>query len=336
MKKILVTGGCGFIGHHFVEHFIKETDWEVIVLDKLSEASHGFNRLRDIDCFNEKRVKIFATDLNVPINDGIKKEIGEVDYIINMASESHVDNSIVNPVPFIKNNINLVLNMLEWLREMKNVSKFVQFSSDETMGVAPLGVNYKEGDRINPGNPYSASKAAQEAIVMAYANTYQLPIIITNTMNVIGERQDVEKFVPMVIKKVLDNETVTIHADKTKTIAGSRFYIHARNVAKAIHFILDNVNEKMDKIDASKGKFHIVGEKEIDNLSLAQMIAKSLRKELKYEMVDFHSSRPGHDLRYAMDGTKMKNLGWEPPMTIEDSLHKVVQWTIKHSQWLLK
>ena len=232
--KAVITGGGGFVGANFVEHFLKETDWEIIVLDKLSYATNGYDRLRDINVFDEKRVKIFTVDLNLPLSDGVKKEIGEVDYIINLASESHVDNSIAKPVEFIQNNVNLVLNMLEWARELKNLKKFIQFSTDEIFGTAPEGVNYKEGDRSNPGNPYSASKLAQEAIARAYSNTYGLPINITNTMNIIGERQHPEKFVPICIRKILNGETIQIHSDPTLTKSGTRYYLHARNIAKAI------------------------------------------------------------------------------------------------------
>ena len=335
-KKIVFTGAAGFIGSHMIESFLKNTDWDIIVLDKLTYASMGFDRLKDIECFDEKRVKVFTTDLNEPISVGVAKEIGEVDYIVNLASESHVDNSITDPVNFIKNNINLVLNMLEWARTLKTLKKFIQFSTDEVYGTAPEGVDYKEGDRFNAGNPYSASKASQESIARAYSNTFGIPIVITNTMNVIGERQHPEKYVPLCIRKILNGETITIHANKDKTKAGTRFYIHARNVAKAVHFILTETDELLDNIDATKGKFNIVGEKELDNLELAQMIADYLGKELEYEMVDFHSSRPGHDLRYALDGSKLKKLGFEFPKTLEESLYKTIDWTIKpeHSQWL--
>jgi len=331
-KKLLCTGGAGFIGSHFVEHFLKETDWDIIVLDKLNYASMGFDRLRDIDVFDDKRVKIFTADLNLPLSEGLIDEIGEVDYVINLASESHVDNSIEHPVPFIQNNVNLMLNILEWART-KQLKKFVQFSTDEVYSTAPEGVDYKEGDRHNPGNPYSASKSAQEAICRAYANTYGSPIIITNTMNVIGERQHPEKFVPLVINKVLKGEKVLIHADKTKTKAGTRFYIHARNVAKAVHFLL-NTDEKLDKIDAEKGQFNIVGEKEIDNLSLAKMIAEIVGKPLNYELVDFHSSRPGHDLRYSLSGEKMYNMGFRFPKNLKESLTKTIDWYLKNLRWI--
>jgi len=334
--KILLTGSCGFVGHHFVEHFLKETDCDIIVLDKLNYAAQGFDRLRDIESFDNKRVKIFAVDLGMEISDGVRQEIGEVDYIINLASESHVDNSISNPISFVQNNINLMLNMLGWARTLKTLKKFVQFSTDEIFGTAPLDVDYKEEDRFNSGNPYSASKAGQECLCMAYSNTYKLPIIITRSMNIIGERQHPEKFIPMCIRKIFNGEVITIHADATKMKAGTRFYIHARNVAKAIHFLLTNNVELLDRIDAAKGKFNIVGEKELDNLTLAQMIADYMGKPLKYEMVDFHSERPGHDLRYSLSGEKLKSLGFVFPKNLEESLYKTIDWYLlpEHKRWL--
>ncbi len=331
-KKIVITGGCGFVGSHFVEHFLKETDWDIIILDKLSYAANGYNRLRDINCFDDKRVSVFSVDLTQPLSEGVKQEIGKVDYIINLASESHVDNSIANPVEFIQNNVNLTLYMLEYAREIKP-KKFIQFGTDEVYGAAPVGVDYREGDRHNPSSPYSASKAAQDDICVAYANTYKVPINITSTMNVFGERQHPEKFIPLCIKKILNDDTVTIHSDKEMKHSGTRFYIHARNVAKALYFLLEK-DEPIDKYDASKGRFNLVGEREISNLDLARMIAKIMGKRLIHTMVDFHSSRPGHDLRYALDGSKLQKMGFEYPKALEESLEKTVKWFLKNPKWL--
>ena len=145
----------------------------------------------------------------------------------------------------------------------------------------------KEIDTI-PGNPYSASKSAQESIARAYANTYKLPVIITNTMNVIGERQHPEKFVPLVIRKVLNGEKVSIHSNKDKTRAGQRFYIHARNVANAVHFIMEETDELLDNVDASKGVFNVVGEKELDNLNISKNDSrKRLVKNLNMKWLIF-------------------------------------------------
>ena len=139
----------------------------------------------------------------------------------------------------------------------------------------------------------------------------------------------------MVIRKVRDNETVTVHANKEKTIAGSRHYIHAEDVAEALLFLFDyDISSlKPDKTGIKCQKFNIVGKNEIDNLDLAKFIAKVQNKNLQYEMVDFHTSRPGHDLRYALDGTKMKEMGWEP-QPVFDRLESTVKWTLKNNRWL--
>ena len=154
-------------------------------------------------------------------------------------------------------------------------------------------------------------------------------------MNVFGERQNPEKYIPMVIKKARDGEVVTVHSNKEKTVAGSRHYIHAEDVADALMFLFNyNISSmEPDETGAKCQKFNIVGKDEIDNLSLAQFIAKVQNKNLNYEMIDFHSQRPGHDLRYALDGTKMKKMGWEPDSAY-DRLESVVNWSLKNDRWL--
>jgi dTDP-glucose 4,6-dehydratase len=324
--KLLITGGCGFVGHHFVEHFLKQTDWDIITFDKLTYAASGLDRVRDINAFDDKRVHFYAVDFTREISEGVIQECGDVDYILHMGAETHVDNSISDPKPFVYSNVVGTFNMLEFARKCPNLKAFVYFSTDEVFGPAPEGVDYKEWDRYNSTNPYSATKAGGEELVLAYMNTYKLPGYITHCMNIFGERQHPEKFIPICIRKIDKGETVTIHGTPDKQKAGSRFYIHARNVANASHFLLDNFEQRE--------KYNIVGEKELSNLELAQRIADAMGKELKYEIVDFHSSRPGHDLRYSLNGEKMRSIGWETPMTIDETIKSVVEWTLKNRKWL--
>ena len=332
--KILITGGCGFIGHHFVEHICLNTDWQIIIIDKLSYASMGFERLRNTSILETyaNRIKIFTTDLILPLPYGLIKEIGEdVDYIVHMAAETHVDNSIKDPLLFINNNVNSTVNMLEYARKLMDVDKpclkkFFYFSTDEVFGPALGDTLYKEWDRHKPTNPYSASKSAAEQICISYENTYKLPLIIVNVMNAFGERQHVEKFIPLCIKKVLNNERVVIHSYPDKKTSGTRFYIHGRNIAQAVLFLINN--------GTLGEKYNISGEKEVSNLDLAQMIAKFVGKELDYEMVNFHNTRPGHDLRYGLDGTKLFDMGFSLPIDFEESLQKTVEWTLANPKWL--
>lgn len=338
MKRILITGGAGFVGHHFVEHFIKNTDWHVVVLDKLSYASNGWDRLRDISVYRDDRVTEIAADFTQPLSEGVKQEIGEVDYIIHMGAESHVDRSIDDPVPFIMSNVLGTQHMLDFATDQKNLRCFFYFGTDEVFGSAPAGVFHKENDQHNPANPYAAAKSGGEMLVKAWGNTRKKPWIITRSMNIIGERQHPEKFIPMCINKILNGETITIHANPDKTKAGIRQYIHARNVASGYQRLIDIIENKKPggSGDPINQEFHITGEQEVDNLELAQKIGSVLSKPVKYTMVDFHSSRPGHDLRYALDGSKMESIGWTPPMIFDESLRKTVEWFIsdKNKHWL--
>lgn len=327
MKSIVITGGCGFIGHHFAEYVHKNTDWNIIIIDKLTYASLGFNRLRNNRLFDSPRVKIFPIDLCVPLSPGVCKEIGpDVNYIVHMAAETHVDNSIKDPINVIQNNVMSTVYILEWARTLKNLEIFFNFSTDEVFGPALDNTMYLEWDRHKPGNPYSASKSAAENICVAYENTYKIPLMTVNVMNAFGERQHVEKFIPLCIKRIKNGEKIHIHAYPDKIKSGTRFYIHAQNIANAVLFLIKN-----GKIGE---KYNISGEQEVSNLELAQMIARIMDKPLNYEMVDFHSDRPGHDLRYGLDGNKLYQLGWNPNFNFEKSLIKTVQWTLKNPEWL--
>ena len=255
-----------------------------------------------------------------------------------MAAASHVDRSIKYPIEFVHDNVVGTVNLLNFAKELNNLEKFVYFSTDEIFGNAPEGVSYGEYDRYNSTNPYSASKAAAEEFCVAYENTYKMPIYITHTMNVFGERQHPEKFIPMVIQKVRDNKKVIVHANEEKTKAGSRHYIHAQDVADGLMFILKlkNYSHKGDFGNAKCPKFNLVGPEEIDNLTLAKMIAKVQNKELIYELVDNHSSRPGHDLRYSLSPKLLKDLGWEPKIKLSQRIEEVVKWSLKNNRWLLE
>ena len=338
MKKVLITGGAGFIAHHLIGHILETTDWEIITLDRL-DYSGNLNRLHDLMISfmpeTKRRVKIVHHDLKAELNPLVRSEIGDVDYILHLAAGSHVDRSIDYPMEFVMDNVVGTCNILEFARLQPNLERFVYFSTDEIFGPAPNGIKYKEEDRYNSTNPYSATKAGGEELAVAFQNTYGLPIYITHTMNVFGERQHPEKFIPMTIKNVRDGGTVTIHSDSTRTIPGSRHYIHAEDVASAVLFLLNYEGTFEPTWGGAKcPKFNIVGSEELNNLQLAQIIAEAQDKELKYELVDFHSARPGHDLRYALDGEKMKSIGWTPAKSVRERIADVTKWTLANRRWI--
>lgn len=334
-KTVLLTGGAGFIGSHTVEHILKTTNFNVIILDRLSYAGN-LNRLTDIDIWEQSkdRVKFYFHDFRSEITDDkfyqLHDLFGEpINYIIHMGAESHVDKSIENPYPFVESNVLGTVNMLEFLKKSrKYVESFIYVSTDEVYGPAMKEL-HKETDGHKPSNPYSASKAAGEDFCYAYHNTYDLPIIISNTMNIFGERQDKEKFLPKVVKSVMNDEKVIIHCKKTGDVVediSSRCWLHARNQADGLLFLLENgvIGEK----------YNIVGDKH-NVYAIAHEVALILGKPLNYEFVDFHSFRPGHDMHYGLDGTKIAELGWKPPYSMNESLKKTVKWMVENKKWLL-
>lgn len=328
-KTILVTGAAGFVGHHFVDHLLKNTDWNIIVLDSLNYAGN-MNRITDSEVFNPERVKFVWHDLRAPISETTHKLIGKLDYCIHFAAESHVDRSLEDSIPFVMSNVVGTANLLEYFKHYQPECKTLIFSTDEVFGPAPEGVYFKEEDSFKPSNPYSASKAGEEMIAYSFAHTFGLPISIVRSMNIIGERQYPEKFLPKTIKAILNNEKVILHG-KGREDLSSRCWIHARNVADGLLFLLDK---------AEKEEFyHIVGE-ERTVLEMANWICEVIKgrklKDNEIEWLDYEIARSGHDKRYALSGEKLAKMGWKPPVDLEDSLKKSVKWTLepKNRRWL--
>ena len=334
MNNCLISGCSGFIASHALEYLLEKTDWNFIcpcswkhigTPERISEIFERHPEYR-------ARVKIITHDLTVPFTEHTISNFPKIDYIINFASESHVTRSIDNPVPFIKNNIDLNLTMLELARKVKP-KVFVQVSTDEVYGSAPVGVRYKEWSVIKTSNPYAASKAGQEADSIAYWRSYDVPLVITNTVNNFGETQDQEKFLSRAIRQISNNDVVTVHGNKE--YIGGRFYMYVKNHADAILHIINNVPVKLcqDEQDLPN-RFNVTSDDELDNLSMAKLIAEIMGKELKYRMENFHIERKGHDRRYALDGTKLKETGWEMPYKFRDSLERYINWTLKNKRWL--
>ncbi len=346
-KRILITGAGGSIGIHVMARFLRETDSDIIAIDSFRHkgwcdriVGHLMDHPED-----SARVKVITHDLTAPFSELTKKKIGKIDHIVHLASLSDVEASIQEPVGFIENNVMSTVYMLEYARDIWGLREtnakppegttFIMFSTDEVYGPTPDKTTvYPEWAPIVPSNPYAASKAAQEAIAISYWRTYNVPVVITNTMNNFGERQQASKYPVMVQKAIANGTEVTIHAGEAGI--GSRSYIHSGNVAMALLFILNNcpphmhVPETADKPD----KYNIAGDKQMDNLELAQAIAAVMGKELKYKVVDFHHTRPGHDPHYGLTNDKLKNLGWTAPHTFEESLKNTIDWQVKNPEWI--
>ena len=326
--RVLVTGSAGFVGHALTKRLLREGA-TVVGLDRLS-YSGNLNRISEILTEETKaRYTVQHHDLRSAINDSLEKQLGQFDFIVHVAASSHVDRSIDHPINFVLDNVVGTCHILDFARRQKSLKKFIYFSTDEIFGPAPPGVAYDEYDGYNSTNPYSASKAGGEELCVAFRNTYKVPVVVTHTMNIFGPRQHPEKFVPMCISKVREGEKILIHSDSTRTIPGSRYYIHVDDVADAVWFLMELQDGESERCP----KFNIVGKEELDNLTLAQYIAEGVGKPLRYELVDFHSARPGHDLRYALSGKRMADMGWEPKTSIRERIGEVVKWTLENERW---
>lgn len=323
MATILITGASGFLGSHFLEEILVNTDWNIIALCRMTYVG-DLNRIID-SCHVRKhahRVKLVFHDLKFEFPSHIIDAIGHVDYIAHIAANSHVDRSITYPRQFVEDNVIGTLNLLEWYRKFCPKAIFINYLTDEVFGPTPGDYNFREDDRWRPSNPYSASKAGQGALGIAYHNTYNLPIIHTYTMNLFGERQHEEKLIAKSIKKIANNQTVQIHAklDNNGNVeyVGQRHWLHARNAANATLFLLNN--------GCPGEHYNIVGDTELYNDELVKNIAKIMNKTVNIEYIDFSESRPGHDRRYGLDGSKLKNMGWTQPIDFETSLKRTIEW----------
>jgi dTDP-D-glucose 4,6-dehydratase len=333
-KIVLLTGGSGSIGIHFIDHFMINTNWDIVVLDSFQHRGYRdrINKTLANHPDWEERIRIVEHNLTCPISPQLKTEIGPVNHIVHLAAMTDVFHSCENPVWTIMNNIESTLVMLEYARNTEHDS-FMYFSTDEVYGAVEKGGAHREWDAHRPSNAYSASKAASEDICYTYWRSGWVKLIVTNTMNNFGEMQSATKF-PVIVQKALENgEEITIHGNENEV--GSRFYIHSRNVADAVLYILQREPHlhEIGNID-DPDRYHIVGDECLSNLEMAQSIAKLMGKELKYKMQDFHKDNPAHDIHYGLQNNNLKAIGWKQPMSFDDSMARTIKWQTENPEWI--
>jgi dTDP-glucose 4,6-dehydratase len=343
MTRVLLTGAGGAIGVHMIAHLMHNTDWEVVALDSFNRDHKGeFDRITRV-CRDHPqwpaRIKVFAHDLRAPFSMREVQAIGQIDHIINLASRSDVQASIDDPADFCRNNHEMMLTMLEYARatmQLYGLKTFLHFSTDEVYGPAEAnGLGHPEWDPILPSNPYSASKAAQEALAIAWWRSYGLPLIITNTMNNFGEMQAPSKFPAMIQKKIESGEEIEVHTAGDGQV-GTRYYLHSRNAADGVLFILQNVEPHLHspgEIDRPL-RLNIVGDRQVSNEELVVIISKLMGKKATWKRKNFHDHNPGHDLHYGLDGTRLARLGWKAPIDFETSLKNTIEWQQRNAEWM--
>lgn len=301
--RVLITGASGFIGGNVLRYMLAHTDWDFTVIS--SWRHHGSPK----NIEPNKRVEVITHDLTGPIPD-----VGDFDYIFHLASESHVDRSIADPVGFVENNVSAMLQILEYARKHKP-RMFLHFSTDEVYGAN----DHQEWDVLLPSSPYAASKAMEEMLGIAYFKTYYLPIVITNSNNIVGPNQNPEKFVPKLVQLINAGKEVTIHTVNGQP--GRRHWNPVENVADALLFISKITPSLYPQADRPD-RYGLGGGHELDNLEMAQLIAKLLGKPLTYNTLEGETVRPGYDASYPKTEGALEKLGWTPPVTLEEGL----QW----------
>lgn len=315
--RVLITGGCGFIGSNFIKYFNKAYPYyKILNVDKLTYAGNLEN-LRGLE--KRKNYKFIRADIS---NASSMKKIFErfhPEAVINFAAETHVDRSILSPAPFIKTNF-LGVGVLLNLALKFNIRRFLQISTDEIYGSILRG-RFREDSPLDPSSPYAASKAAADALANAYYKTHRLPVIITRSSNNYGPYQFPEKLIPLTVINALNNKKIPVYGDGMNI----RDWLYVEDNCQAIDEIFHKGN--VGEI------YNIGGENELANLYVIKMILRLLNK--KEDLIVFVKDRPGHDRRYSLSLNKIRRqLGWHPTASFETGLKKTIEWYKKNLKWL--
>lgn len=314
--RLLVTGGAGFMGSNFIRYILaKYSDYEIINLDKLT-YSGNLDNLKDLQ--ENPRYRFVRGDIT---DEKLVDElVRSSDVILNYAAETHVDRSILEPGSFVRTDVLGTYSLLEAAKR-HNTSRFIQISTDEVFGSITEG-KFTEDSPFRPNSPYAASKAGGDLLCRSYVATYQLPVIVTHSCNFFGPYHYPEKFIPLAIVNLLQNKSVPVYGDGQNV----REWIYTEDYCEAIDLLLHK--EKVSEV------YNVSSEEEWRNIDVLKLILKILNKDESF--IQFVKDRPGHDRRYALDSSKIRNLGWKPQRNFEEGLRKTVVWFQENEWWWRK
>jgi dTDP-glucose 4,6-dehydratase len=311
--RLLVTGGCGFIGSNFIHYMLdKYPNYQIVNLDKLTYAGNPAN-LKDIE--NNPNYSFVKGDICDPdiVNEAMKK----TDQVVHFAAESHVDRSIEDGSVFVRTNV-LGTNTLLQSALANNIKKFIHISTDEVYGSIKEG-SFTEKDNLNPSSPYSSSKAGSDLLAMSYYTTYGLPVCITRCTNNFGPYQYPEKLIPFFISRLMEGKKVPVYG----TGLNIRDWIYVEDHCSAVDFVLHNGN--IGEI------YNIDGGNELTNLEITYRLLKMLGKD--ESSIEYVEDRKGHDFRYSLDGSKLEKMGWQPKYDFDTALEQTVKWYVENRWW---
>lgn len=315
MASILITGGAGFIGSNFVRMMVKQNQYDIVVVDKLTYAGN----LQSIEDILSERCRFVQADIADVVAMDALFEREQFDKVINFAAESHVDRSIEDPQVFIRTNILGVQVLLETSRK-HDVKKFVQVSTDEVYGSLGETGLFTEDSPLEPSSPYSASKTSADLLVLAWHKTYGLSVNVTRCSNNYGPYQFPEKLIPLMLLKAIKDQALPVYGDGSNV----RDWIHVEDHCRALKVVLEK--------GVSGRVYNIGGNSERDNLSVVHSILDVLEKPRS--LVQFVEDRKGHDWRYAIDNTRIvEELGWAPRHNFEDGLRSTLDWYLSNESW---
>ena len=315
IMRILVTGGLGFIGTNFIRYMFSE-DPQVAIIN-IDKAGFGSNPKNLEDLKNQRNYRFIKGDISDP--EILNIVIKDVDAIVNFAAETHVDRSIKNPQSFVQSNILGTFTLLEAIRRHNQSANFVQISTDEVYGEIQRG-SFHESSRLNPSNPYSASKASADMLCLAYHRTYGLNVKITRCTNNFGPYQFPEKLIPKTIIRALKNLPVPVYG----TGLNVRDWIYVLDHCEAVRLVLEK-GQAGEIYNISSGN-------EISNIEVVKEVLRYLDRD--EDLISFVEDRPGHDLRYSLDSSKIRSeLGWKPKYTFSSALKETVRWYVENEHW---
>lgn len=314
--KLLVTGGAGFMGSNFIRYILTTyATYRVVNFDKLT-YSGNLDNLKDV--VNDNRYQFIQGDIRD--SNVVESAIQDVDAVINYAAETHVDRSIIDPSAFIKTDVIGTYRLLEAVKKY-NIKRFIQISTDEVFGSIENG-KFTEKSAFEPNSPYAASKAGGDLLCRAYVVTYKTPVIVTHSCNFYGEYHYPEKFIPLAITNILSDKKVPVYGDGLQV----REWIYTQDHCRAIDTILHK-----GKVG---GVYNISTDEEWKNIDVVKKILEIMGKS--EDLIKYVKDRPGHDRRYALDSSKLRNeLGWKPQHSFEEALEKTINW-FKENEWWWK